>query len=48
MLDGALLDEETLIIAAEVNTELMDAVNKALKAFLESDDCAALKEKYGL
>jgi polar amino acid transport system substrate-binding protein len=48
VLDGALLDEETHIIAAEDNTELMDAVNKALKAFLESDDCAALKEKYGL
>lgn len=48
VLEGALLDEETHIIAAEGNTELMDAVNKALKAFLESDDCAALKEKYGL
>jgi polar amino acid transport system substrate-binding protein len=48
VLDGALIDEETHIIAAEGNTELMDAVNKALKAFLESDECKALKEKYGL
>lgn len=48
VLDGALIDEETHIIAKEGNTELMDAVNKALKAFLESDECKALKEKYGL
>ena len=48
VLDGILIDEETHIIAKEGNTELMDAVNKALKAFLESDDCAALLEKYGL
>lgn len=48
VLDGTLIDEETHIIAAEGNTELMDAVNKALKAFLESDDCKALLEKYGL
>ena len=48
MLDHVLLDESTHIIAKEGNTELMDAVNKALAAFLASDDCAALKEKYGL
>ena len=48
VLEGALIDEETHIIAKEGNTELMDAVNKALAAFLESDECAALKEKYGL
>ncbi|MBE6110439.1 MAG: transporter substrate-binding domain-containing protein [Erysipelotrichaceae bacterium] len=48
VLEGALIDEETHIIAKEGNTELMDAINKALAAFLESDECAALKEKYGL
>lgn len=48
VLDGSLLDEETHIIAKEGNTELMDAVNKALKAFLESRECRVLLEKYGL
>lgn len=48
MLDGALLDESCHIIAKEGNTELMDAMNKALAAFLASDDCAALKTKYGI
>ena len=48
MLDDVLLDESTHIIAKEGNTELMDAVNKALAAFLASDDCAKLKEQYGL
>lgn len=48
VLDEALIDEETHIIAKEGNTELMDAVNKALKAFIESDACEQLKEKYGL
>jgi len=48
MLDGPLLDESCHIIAKEGNTELMDAMNKALAAFLASDDCAALKTKYGI
>ena len=48
ILEGTLLDEQNYVIAKEGNTELMDAVNAAIKAFLESDDCAALKEKYGL
>ena len=48
VLDGTLLDEEVHIIAKEDNTELMDAINKALAAFLESDDCAELMEKYGI
>ena len=48
VLDEVLIDEETHIIAKEGNTELMDAVNAALKAFLESDDCAKLLKKYGL
>lgn len=48
VLEGTLIDEEVHVIAKEGNTELMDAINKALAAFLESDECAALLEKYGL
>jgi polar amino acid transport system substrate-binding protein len=48
ILEGTLLDEQNFIIAKEGNDELMKAVNDAVKAFLESDDCTALKEKYGL
>ena len=48
MLDGKLLDESCHIIAKEGNTELMDAVNKALAAFLDSDDYNSLKEQYGI
>ena len=48
MLDGALLHASGHIISKEGNTELMDAMNKALAAFLASDDCAALKTKYGI
>ena len=48
VLEEALLDEETHIIAKEGNTELMDAINKALEAFLGSDDYQALLEKYDI
>ncbi|MBR3310720.1 MAG: transporter substrate-binding domain-containing protein [Solobacterium sp.] len=48
ILEGKLLDEQNYVIAKEGNDELMNAVNEAIKAFLESDDCKALKEKYGL
>lgn len=48
ILDGSLLDEEQHIIAKEGNTELMDAVNKALKAFMESDDYKSLCDKWGV
>ena len=48
ILEGTLLDEQNYIIAKEGNDELMDAVNEAIRAFLESDDCAKLNEKYGL
>ena len=48
VLEGTLLDEQNFVIAKEGNDELMKAVNEAIKAFLESDDCTALKEKYGL
>ena len=44
----ALAEGYVHIIAKEGNTELMDAMNKALAAFLASDDCAALKTKYGI
>lgn len=48
VLDGSLLDEEQYIIAKEGNTELMDAVNKALKAFMESSDYTDLCNQYGV
>ena len=48
MLDGVLQDESTHIIAKEGNTELMDAINKALAAFKASDDYKTLTSKYGL
>ncbi|MBO7703523.1 MAG: transporter substrate-binding domain-containing protein [Solobacterium sp.] len=48
ILEGTLLDEQNYVIAKEGNDQLMNDVNKAIKAFLESDDCAAMKEKYGL
>ena len=48
ILDGALVDEHNYIIAKEGNTELMDALNKAIDAFLKSDECSNLKNKYGL
>ena len=48
ILDGTLLDEQNYIIAKEGNTELMDALNKAIEAFLQSDDCTSLKAQYGL
>ena len=48
MLDGALLDESCHIIAKEGNTELMDAINKALDAFLESDAYPELLKTYGI
>ena len=43
ILDGALVDEHNYIIAKEGNTELMDALNKAIDAFLKSDECSNLK-----
>lgn len=48
ILEGKLLDEQNFVIAKEGNDELMKAVNEAIKAFLESNDCQTLKEKYGL
>jgi len=46
ILDGSLLDENVYVIAKEGNTELMDAVNKGIAAFLASDDYTASKEKW--
>lgn len=48
LVDEILLDENVRIIAKEGNTELMDAINLALKAFLESDEYESLKAKYGI
>lgn len=46
LVEGNLLDEENYIIAAEGNDELMDAVNKAIAAFQESDEFATLEAKW--
>ena len=48
VLDEILLDEDVHIIAKEDNTELMDVMNKALQAFMASEEYKALKEKYGI
>jgi len=48
ILDGTLLDEQNFVIAKEGNTELMDAVNKAIEAFQKSDDAKTIAEKYKL
>jgi len=46
ILDGSLLDENVYIIAKEGNTELMTPINKALAAFLASDDFKTYKAKW--
>lgn len=46
VLDTHLLDEEMYIIAKEGNTELMDAVNKALAAYKKSDDFDSNVQKW--
>lgn len=46
MLDGSLLDENVYVIAKEGNTDLMDPINKALAAFLASDDFQTYKAKW--
>ena len=48
ILEGTLLDEQNFVIAKEGNTEIMDALNKAIDAFLKSEDCTKLKAQYGL
>lgn len=48
MLEESLLDEENYIIAKEGNTEMIDLINKALDAFLASDDYDKLCDQYGL
>ncbi len=45
-LDGSLLDENVYVIAKEGNTDLMTPVNKALAAFLASDDYDTYKAKW--
>ena len=46
ILDGSLLDENVYVIAKEGNTELMTPINKALAAFLASDDFKTYKAKW--
>lgn len=46
VLDGTLLDENTHIIAKEGNKKLIGDINKALKAFMASDDYKKLLDKY--
>ncbi|MBP3890996.1 MAG: transporter substrate-binding domain-containing protein [Solobacterium sp.] len=48
VLEEVLVDEQMKIIAKEGNTELMDAINKALDAFLESDAYPELLKTYGI
>ncbi len=48
VLDEALVDEENYIIAKKGNTEQIELVNKAIAAFIASDDYVELCEKYGL
>ncbi len=47
-LDGSLLDEKNYIIAKEGNKEMIDKVNKAIEAFIASDDYKKLCDKYDL
>lgn len=46
ILDGSLLDENVYVIAKEGNTALMEPINKALAAFLASDDFKTYKAKW--
>ncbi len=48
MIDGSLLDEQNFIIAKQGNTEQIERINKAIDAFVASDDYTKLCEKYGL
>lgn len=47
MIDEPLLEEENLIIAKKGNTELINAVNKALEEFVGSTKYNELKTKWG-
>lgn len=48
MIEGTLLEEQNYIIAKQGDTEMIDLMNKCIKAFLESDDYTALCEEYDL
>ena len=48
LVDGILANEMNYIIAKDGNTEIMEKINKCIKAFVESDDYAKLCEEYGL
>lgn len=47
-LEGSLLDEKNYIIAKEGNTEMIDKVNKAIDAFVQSKKYDKLCKKYDL
>ena len=42
-----LMEEQNYIIVSKDNKELLEQVNKAIKAFVESDEYKTLKEKWG-
>lgn len=48
LIEGELANEKNYIIAKDGNTEVMEKVNKCIKAFVESDDYAKLCKEYGL
>lgn len=48
VLDGTLKDEKNYIIAKEGNTEMIEKINKAIDAFVQSDKYQELCEKYSL
>lgn len=48
MIDGSLLDEENYVIAKKGNTEIIEKINKCIKAFIASDDYQKLCDKYDL
>ena len=48
LVDGILANEMNYIIAKDGNSEIMEKINKCIKAFVESDDYTKLCEEYGL
>ena len=48
MIDGSLLDEENYVIAKKGNTEIIEKINKCIKAFIASDDYQTLCDEYDL
>lgn len=48
LVDGVLADEKNYIIAKDGNEEMIEKINKAIEAFVASDDYQKLCEEYGL